>query len=351
MKDKIGNGSMPLRIGNLINTTVYGGPYYDVPVDYWGVKMAVEIEHPHMVSVPTRDFDVPKVSDLQAGIVKALMAMINEEDVYVGCMGGIGRTGIFLAALAKVQIEYRKSKHRAGRGEDPVLYVRKHFLPHAVETQQQMQYIEDFDVSVIVEWLNSTQYAMGAGGLTPARETSVREQLTGSVNGQRWKDRMVSPYTRIGNLPLTDADDPHIAIKKSKAALSEFLAEDNHRADWKQYHAGASGVSGFNELENTTPIMPVYDDHETIPADFDPLTHGYDSATEGFYFESALLKEIYSINNRIDEFQEDVDTLSDKHKKLCVELSEKFKAVTGALRILKKLTKQTWYERIRAALK
>ena len=173
MTRKIGNGNIPLRIGRLIDTTVYGGPYRQVPELFWGVKMAEEIDHPHMVAVDTKDFSVPEVSDLKRGILKALMAMINEEDVYAGCMGGIGRTGIFLAALAKVQIEYRRSKHRAGRGEDPVLYVRKHFIPHAVETKQQEEFIANLDVSDIVEWLNVTQNAMGLGGLTPAREQEV----------------------------------------------------------------------------------------------------------------------------------------------------------------------------------
>jgi hypothetical protein len=135
--------------------------------------MAREIEWQANVYVDTDDFSVPEVSDLKKGILRALMAMINEEDVYAGCMGGIGRTGIFLAALAKVQIEYRKSKHRAGRGEDPVLYVRKHFIPHAVETAQQEKFIADLDVSDIVEWLSVTQTAMGLGGLTPARKQPV----------------------------------------------------------------------------------------------------------------------------------------------------------------------------------
>ena len=165
---KIGNGSIPLRIGRLIDTTVYGGPYRQVPELFWGVKMAEEIDHPHMVDIPTKDFSVPEVNVLKAGIVKALMAMINEEDVYAGCMGGIGRTGIFLAALAKVQIEYRKTKHRAGRGEDPVAYVRQHFIPHAVETAEQKQYIADLDVSDIVQWLDFTQTAMGMGGMSVA---------------------------------------------------------------------------------------------------------------------------------------------------------------------------------------
>ena len=41
--NKIGNGSIPLRIGNLINTRVYGGPYHDVPIGFFGIKMAEEI--------------------------------------------------------------------------------------------------------------------------------------------------------------------------------------------------------------------------------------------------------------------------------------------------------------------
>jgi len=183
---KVGNGNIPLRIGNLINTRVHGGPYRNIPVDMFGVKMAIEIDHPHDVSVPTRDFCVPEVSDLRAGVVRALMAMINGQEVYAGCMGGIGRTGLFLAALAKVQIEYRRSKHRKGRGEDAVGYVRQHFIPHAVETQEQKQYIEDFDVSDIVSWLDSTQRAMGLNvGFQPKSDPAI-DHYTAD-----WKQRHV----------------------------------------------------------------------------------------------------------------------------------------------------------------
>lgn len=197
---KIGNGSIPLRIGNLINTKVYGGPYRSVPVDYWGVKMAAEITHPHMVSVPTKDFCVPEVSDLKAGIVKALMAMMNEEDVYVGCMGGIGRTGIFLAALAKVQIEYRRTKHRKGRGDDPVSYVREHFIPHAVETKEQEQFIADFDVSDIVSWLDMTQTAMGLGGVTPPK--------TAQSDTLMFTDDTAAGWVEYGDVDTADIDIP-----------------------------------------------------------------------------------------------------------------------------------------------
>ena len=50
-------------------------------------------------------------------------------------MGGIGRTGLFLAALAKLSGE-----------KDPVAYVRKHYMPHAVETQQQQDFIKNLKV-------------------------------------------------------------------------------------------------------------------------------------------------------------------------------------------------------------
>jgi hypothetical protein len=167
---KIGNGSIPLRLGNLINTTVYGGPYRNCPASMFGVKMAEEIDIPHDVSVPTRDFCVPEMGDMRRGVMLALMAMVQGEDVYAGCMGGIGRTGLFLGVLAKVQIDYRKYKHRPGRGVDPVDYVRENFIPHAIETDEQQKFVREFDTDDIVRWIDVTQTAMGLGGMTPPKE-------------------------------------------------------------------------------------------------------------------------------------------------------------------------------------
>lgn len=166
----IGNGNIPLRLGNLINTRVHGGPFRNVPENMFGVKMAVEISHPHDVSIPTRDFSVPNENDVRVGVMRALMAMINGQEVYAGCMGGIGRTGLFLGVLAKIQIDYRKYKHRPGRGADPVAYVREHFIPHAIETDEQQRFVREFDTEDIVLWIDATQTAMGLGGMTPPRE-------------------------------------------------------------------------------------------------------------------------------------------------------------------------------------
>ena len=227
---KIGNGSMPIRVGNLINAVVHGGPYRDLPDGFFGVKMAKEIITHCDVNIPTADFDGPQVSDLREGVVRALMAMINGEKVYAGCMGGIGRTGLFLAALAKVQIEYRKAKHRSGRGEDPVLYVRKHFIPHAVETNQQKEFIADFDVADIVSWLDVTQTAMGRGGLTPAREAP--------------------PSTWVDPEWIADVQ-PEWIPEEAKAAVSSFPS-------WEQFESLQSRLDELQEqldaVETSTEV-------------------------------------------------------------------------------------------------
>jgi len=200
---QIGNGSMPLRIGNLINTRVFGGPYRECPAYMFGIKMAAEIDFPHDLSIPTRDFSVPKVSDLRTGIIRALSAMIAGQEVYAGCMGGWGRTGIFLAALAKVQTEYRKTKHRKGSGQDPVKYVRACYSESAVETQEQEQFIKDLDVSEIVAWFDHTQNVLGLGGVTPPIEETAMEQ--------DWLD-------------APEPDSADIMVSKSDAEIALFMS-------------------------------------------------------------------------------------------------------------------------------
>jgi len=153
------NGEMGFQLG-MLKTSIVGGPYRNKPADYIGVKMAKEIPLPCFVDVPTVDFSVPDVAEFKRGLMQAIMAMTTGKPLYVGCMGGIGRTGLFLAGLAKIQIEYRKFQHRAGRGEDPVLYVRDQYIPHAVETKQQQEYIKNLDVSDIVRWWSQTQPLM-----------------------------------------------------------------------------------------------------------------------------------------------------------------------------------------------
>src|SRR5690606_26734740 len=89
------------------------------------------------VLLPITDFSVPEnAADTDDALVAAFKAGIDGRPVYVGCMGGWGRTGLFLALMAKVAGE-----------KDPVGYVRRWYTPHAVETKQQKAYVENYDMS------------------------------------------------------------------------------------------------------------------------------------------------------------------------------------------------------------
>lgn len=173
------NGKLPVRIGNLIDAEIAGGPYRAASPWDFGVKLAREIDMDCSVSVPIRDFSVPDERELRAGLVKVLAFLIGErmapsarepDRVYVGCAGGWGRTGLFLSCLAKVMSEYRRSKHRPGF--DPVLYVRSEYSSRAVETEEQERFVADLDVADIVAWLDATQRLVRGevvpGGLEPA---------------------------------------------------------------------------------------------------------------------------------------------------------------------------------------
>lgn len=165
------NGKMLFQLGTL-RTEIAGGPYKAKPAGYLGVKMAEEIDLPCEIDIPTRDFQVPSEALFKRGLVQGIMAIAAGNKLYAGCWGGIGRTGLYLAGMAKVMAEYKKKMHRPSF--DPVLYVRGQFLSHAVETKQQEQYIADLDVSAIVEWWHFTQRVMQ---FDPSYEEMEREHL------------------------------------------------------------------------------------------------------------------------------------------------------------------------------
>lgn len=158
-----GNTASPLEVkpergrnmkfkAGAINGIVYGGPYMQRPANIVGVKMALEIDRPCDVNIPTRDFDVPNVNVFKTGLALGIMHLKAKGEIYVGCMGGIGRTGLYMAGLAKVMEEMGELDTDGPELSIPhsVAYVRNQYLGHAVETRQQLEYIENLDVSDIV---------------------------------------------------------------------------------------------------------------------------------------------------------------------------------------------------------
>lgn len=120
------------------NLKLYAGPYACKPEDYrlFGIcldaNMARIISHDHFIDWP--DFGVPQMKDLVEAVDLCLEVMMEGKAVYIGCLGGIGRTGTFLACLAK----------RAGK-KDPIKSVRQIYLARAVETQEQAAFVDAFE--------------------------------------------------------------------------------------------------------------------------------------------------------------------------------------------------------------
>lgn len=118
-----------------LHYTVSGGPFHDCPTSMVGVKMAKEIQRKCAVSIPTADFQTPDAETLAIGLDNAVRFLLKGQPLYVGCMGGKGRTGLFLAVLAK-----------AFGVKQPVEYVRKHYYVHAVETPEQYRFVQTFAI-------------------------------------------------------------------------------------------------------------------------------------------------------------------------------------------------------------
>ncbi len=141
-------GYLPVVLGSEIHILM-GGPYRSKPVHFKGVKMAEEIHEPCSIDIPTRDFATPDEKVFLRGVVEGFVRMFRGQHLYVGCMGGIGRTGLYMAAMAKCMYD-------AGWiDDDPVAYVRRHYLPHAVETEQQQEFIAGLPTLTIAQWLQS----------------------------------------------------------------------------------------------------------------------------------------------------------------------------------------------------
>ena len=117
--------------------TIMGGPYKEKPQDAIGVKMAMEIPFHEksalQISIPTKDWSVPAKAQLDKGLYAAVKQIALGRPIYAGCMGGKGRTGLFMAVLAK-----------AFGQPFPVEYVRMNYNKHAVETPEQYKFVENY---------------------------------------------------------------------------------------------------------------------------------------------------------------------------------------------------------------
>ena len=133
----------------------FGGPYATKPANSFGVCLleSPPVREPFVEAwLPIPDFGVPAdLAEVERVLKKAFTAALDGKVVFVGCMGGRGRTGLFLALLAKVANGSLIRAH--GLEIDPVLLVRARYSAHAVETSEQYEFVERFDASHLRAWL------------------------------------------------------------------------------------------------------------------------------------------------------------------------------------------------------
>ena len=143
-----GNGRIELNLGWLHgkhSLEIVGGPYdrFEPAPHRFGVCVRAENAARKVKDVwlPIADFSVPSdhaYPDVLKAVTETFAAAIGGKVVYVGCMGGWGRTGLFLCLLAK-----------AAGIKDPIAFIRANYTQHAVETLSQETYVNGFDVRPI----------------------------------------------------------------------------------------------------------------------------------------------------------------------------------------------------------
>lgn len=152
----VGDGAMgfvvPMGDGSEKVVVFYGGPYRRKPEDLRGIKMAAEIDLPSFLHLDVVDFQTPTHEEMRLLLAQTWIAIVSDpaerQQYYVGCMGGIGRTGLFLAAWTKLWMHQKAGEVMPGHG--PIARVREEYKKHAVETIAQEEFIRDLQVHDIV---------------------------------------------------------------------------------------------------------------------------------------------------------------------------------------------------------
>jgi len=142
---KIGHGSIPLEFGYgpfKTKVTVYGGPIMDAPKGMIAVNLRKEAPEYGTVQFPIKDFSTPKAAATADFLEALLPDVIEKGEVYIGCAGGTGRTGLMLALLSRLNGE-----------QHPVRYVRANYKRGAVETEDQRLFVNAFPSN----WLEAIQ--------------------------------------------------------------------------------------------------------------------------------------------------------------------------------------------------
>lgn len=228
------NEKMPFVAGS-IRGDIYGGPFkkFKPGRRLISIKMAEEIDAACDVSVPTEDYSVPSTSDMEAGLVAALDALSKGNDIYVGCMGGTGRTGLFMACMANLMLHFNNGeiKHEGETYTNPVKYVRATYRPHAVETEQQYDYARSLRPNLAVAVMYDLQ-------TVPASEMSEHRTRATILEAQVGGLSMLLTETRQR---LAAAEERAVRVAGESVRLTTAVEGFQSATMWGRFMAALSG--------------------------------------------------------------------------------------------------------------
>jgi protein-tyrosine phosphatase len=85
-----------------------------------------------VIHLPIPDFDVPSKEDLEGAVKKTVEQAQAGQNIVIHCHAGLGRTGLFVAYLAKQVLGLS--------GEAAIHWTRK-YIPNALDTDEQRKWV------------------------------------------------------------------------------------------------------------------------------------------------------------------------------------------------------------------